>query len=1829
MTVQGYQLRISYKNPCRIASTANLGLSGLAAIDGVTPVAGDRVLVKDQTAGGQNGIYVAASGAWSRALDMDDVADDNISAGLSVYIQEGTANAQRTYTLTTTGTIVLNTTALTFADSGTAETGNYLPYIKDGTPKTATFTAVLGETHVVDLSAGNFTANLPPVADGDGRIGFYIESTGGQLTLDPNASETIDGKAQVKIQRGHNTIENDGTEWRVIQKTGTISTRIDPAAITATEDGYNPADWGSVVTHLYISATGGAQTIEGFEENGFVDMQVVTVVNNGSENILIAHDTSTTAANRVLIEGGSTYTLGPNGVGLLLRDGTANRWRFYPVGGATAGDVVGPASATDNAIARFDLSTGKLIQNSGVTISDTNQMAGAVSITMPEQSTAPAPSANEGAFWVVDTAPSMPSFSDDLSRDWQLQQSIYMERTVPTGVNEYVEIGSMTQGTGVGFWMYVTSPQTGTATAIDAYLVTYTQAATSNSSNSGADYDILRPVYSGGGLAANYQGQVEIRKSGNNLWLRLRHNFTVLGTYTQQIRIVPIGPASFNFIQSTTVATATEPTTVYIGSASSTYPAIGGTGGTRFWKPVFMEERTAGPTTAAGYSAFWTKQHNGAGGGNRPYFTDDTGQEYPLQRTVVLERTIPGSTPGDTVEIGSFNSGDHPTTFSMTVQVGTSLTVDGVAHYRFAANANTASGAWQILRPTHSSHAIVGFFDYSPQIEVATDTSTVDLRVRGKGFAIATVARITITMDGDEDLNFTPSSTQATTTEPTAVSEANHLTQTLKVSNLGGVGTVSQMPIYFAERGADAGHVGGFGQFWVKDDSPNNPYFTDDAGNDLKLAGTTATPTTNAIAKWAGTTGRLLDTSVLIDGSNNLLAPATVLVNGTSITASRNLALEVQGTDASSTDAPSIGTMADDGYPGVVLAHYQHDDVGILFDAYFTDFNRSSDAGSNAAIFKFGDELLFDRSTGNAQGAVISWTDAMVINLSTGDTRFGGSTVRPISNDGTSLGLATHQWSDLFLASGGVINFSNGDVTVTHSPNTLTFAGAASGYLFDGAWVAPTSDGGANLGIGGSGGWNILYLASAGQIRFASGDVVISHATNVLNFTGATSGYVFDEEVRPQLNDGATLGTFSRRWSDLYLANGGVIEFGGPETNITGSNVGVMTLEAATDTIFESGGTEVGRWIEEGGLQVPQPNATINSAPANSGIYHTVKIDGGPTQPVYMDDSGCPEPMTSNWRFMVVHSDQLSLNGNSAQVAQGIVCYIVTNPSDTNTLFITDGTTTRSYEFDSGGGITGDVAVTIGASTSDSMTNLAAAITGDGSGLWDASHITGTTLINGAGVVLIQRRAQGASQNDRIYGTGFTAVRYISFAGEADYRRVGLGILYPLIPTSDPATKEFGPGRVAGDLLTGDTFVGALDQTQSILDEMPTPDAWRTVDFAGGGGGSGDVVGPASSTDNALVRFDLSTGKLIQNSGVTLDDSNNLTFPTLANIYWGGTSTYINGESAGDLQLFAADDIELHPQGVLQVSFSDGGGMLMRERATSLGPAAGFGAIMVRDDTPNVPVFTDDQSPNVSYNLLAWSPVKRPCLLATAGNVNLTGGSSPSAVDGVTTAVGNRILVWQQTTASQNGIYEVTTQGAGDTSTWARTGDFDNAADDHIEAGIEVYVQSGDTYSRTRFTLVGPTGTITIGSSNLEFISGGALVRSDTTQTQEQSGVTFPATQATASYTGTINVNDYDDVDVYLEVTSAAGITEATVFAESSGQASPASDEWATLKSDDQIAAGAVTLADYLAKEASPATNGWYHWNFPSRGAVMRFGVFADAVSGTFNLFYKRNVRKG
>jgi hypothetical protein len=118
-------------------------------------------------------------------------------------------------------------------------------------------------------------------------------------------------------------------------------------------------------------------------------------------------------------------------------------------------------------------------------------------------------------------------------------------------------------------------------------------------------------------------------------------------------------------------------------------------------------------------------------------------------------------------------------------------------------------------------------------------------------------------------------------------------------------------------------------------------------------------------------------------------------------------------------------------------------------------------------------------------------------------------TAAPTSSDGAALGSTTQMWSDLFLASGAVINFNNSDATLTHSPNILAFAGAT--VTFDTA-PTPASSDGAALGTS-SVMWSDLFLASGAVINFNNGDVTVTHSANTLAFVGATSGYTFDALV--------------------------------------------------------------------------------------------------------------------------------------------------------------------------------------------------------------------------------------------------------------------------------------------------------------------------------------------------------------------------------------------------------------------------------------------------------------------------------------------------------------------------------------------------------------------------------------------------------------------------------------------------------------------------------------------------------------------------------------------
>ena len=129
---------LDVKQSVRVATTQYVALSGTQTIDGVSVIAGDRVLVKDQSGDPgdlvTNGIYTVAAGSWSRSTDANSSAE--VTAGMFTFVSEGTANADSGWVLTTNDTITLGTTALSFAQfsgagqitagSGLTKSGNTL-----------------------------------------------------------------------------------------------------------------------------------------------------------------------------------------------------------------------------------------------------------------------------------------------------------------------------------------------------------------------------------------------------------------------------------------------------------------------------------------------------------------------------------------------------------------------------------------------------------------------------------------------------------------------------------------------------------------------------------------------------------------------------------------------------------------------------------------------------------------------------------------------------------------------------------------------------------------------------------------------------------------------------------------------------------------------------------------------------------------------------------------------------------------------------------------------------------------------------------------------------------------------------------------------------------------------------------------------------------------------------------------------------------------------------------------------------------------------------------------------------------------------------------------------------------------------------------------------------------------------------------------------------------------------------------------------------------------------------------------------------------------------
>lgn len=111
----------------RFATTANINLAttALTAIDGVTPVAGDVALVKNQSTASQNGLYLVSAGAWTRLLNSDGTVD-TVKSGMLVSVVSGTANVGTMWTSGATSTTWSQVTVSGVSSANLASNANGL-----------------------------------------------------------------------------------------------------------------------------------------------------------------------------------------------------------------------------------------------------------------------------------------------------------------------------------------------------------------------------------------------------------------------------------------------------------------------------------------------------------------------------------------------------------------------------------------------------------------------------------------------------------------------------------------------------------------------------------------------------------------------------------------------------------------------------------------------------------------------------------------------------------------------------------------------------------------------------------------------------------------------------------------------------------------------------------------------------------------------------------------------------------------------------------------------------------------------------------------------------------------------------------------------------------------------------------------------------------------------------------------------------------------------------------------------------------------------------------------------------------------------------------------------------------------------------------------------------------------------------------------------------------------------------------------------------------------------------------------------------------------------
>ena len=325
------------------ASTTNLTLSGAQTIDGVSVIAGNRVLVKDQTTASDNGIYLCASGSWTRATDADTYAE---LVAAYTFVEGGTVNANNGFicTIPTSGT--LGSTSITFAQfsgagqvtagTGMTKTGNTLNV------NTASSARIVVGADEIDLATTGVTASTykSVTVDTFGRItagtnpttisGFGITDAYTKTEVDTSLSaklSTTGGTMSGAIAMGTSKITGLGDPTNAQDATtktyvdgilgsatsaatsaAAAATSASNASTSASNASTSAGNASTSATAAAASATAAAATYDDFDDRYLGSKATAPTVDNDGNTLLTGALYWNTAVNTLYVWTGSTWT---------------------------------------------------------------------------------------------------------------------------------------------------------------------------------------------------------------------------------------------------------------------------------------------------------------------------------------------------------------------------------------------------------------------------------------------------------------------------------------------------------------------------------------------------------------------------------------------------------------------------------------------------------------------------------------------------------------------------------------------------------------------------------------------------------------------------------------------------------------------------------------------------------------------------------------------------------------------------------------------------------------------------------------------------------------------------------------------------------------------------------------------------------------------------------------------------------------------------------------------------------------------------------------------------------------------------------------------------------------------------------------------------------------------------------------------------------------------------------------------------------------------------------------------------------------------------------